>query len=412
MAFDRDAVAAALSEHGSIAAAARALDADRRRLSEYVNADIDLKALRWTPNARASKTEVNGDDAELTVDPDDENLGDLERLVRAKGLDPDEWYVVALKVWDTYHGEKRSTVFLRRRVALRVISPARHVPALVRPVPVARPAGRPELIVVEGDHQAPYHDPVLDALATQFVRDAQPAEHVFLGDGMDFPTISRHPDHPAATATPQECVDAYYGILRRRADAAPNAVRKKLKGNHDWRLEQEILTRSERLSGLKPAGESVDALSVRRLLHLDDLGIELIEDRRGWEHAEVEIVPGGNGLVVRHGLVTGNNTAGRTIRKLGRSAMVGHDHSKEHVFRLVYPKRHLHQGVVIGTMSRNDGVFPHFATNPDWHQGFSTVERWPDGSFVIEHAVFHNGSLFWRDQRWDAPKRRRKATKV
>lgn len=31
-----------------------------------------------------------------------------------------------------------------------------------------------------------------------------------------------------------------------------------------------------------------------------------------------------------------------------------------------------------------------------------TVERWPDGSFVIEHAVYHDGELFWRDRRWKA----------
>lgn len=401
MTFDRDAVAAALREVGSIAAAARLLDCERRRLSEYVNSDEELKALRWAPTPRAGGTiHIKEDDADITVET--EHLGDLEGLVRGKGLDPDEWYVTALKVWETYHGDKRTTVFLRRRVAMVVISPASHVPALVRPVPVKRPKGKPELIVVEGDHQAPYHDPGLDACATEFVREMQPAEHIFLGDGMDFPTISRHPDHPAAMATPQECVDAYYGILRRRAEAAPNAVRRKLKGNHDWRLEQEILTRSERLSGLKPAGESVDALSVRRLLHLDALGIELVEDRRGWQHAEIELVPGGNGLVVRHGFVTGNNTADRTIKKLGRSALMGHDHGKEMVFRLVYPKKRLHQGAVIGAMCRNDGVFPHFATNPDWHLGFCTVERWPDGSFVIEHAVYHDGSLFWRDRRWSA----------
>lgn len=398
--FDRALVADALREFGSIAAAARSLKCDRRRLSEFVNADDELKALRWTPNRNVESVKVEDSDAEIVVDG--EKLGDLDAIVRSKGLDPDEWYVTALKVWETYHGEKRSTVFLRRRVAIAVISPATHVPDLVRPVPVERPAGRPDLIVIEGDHQAPYHDEGLDACATEFVREMQPTEHVFLGDGMDFPTISRHPDHPAAQATPQECVDAYYGILRRRAEAAPNSRRMKLKGNHDWRLEQEVLTRSERLSGLKPAGEDIDALSIRRLLHLDALGIELVEDRRGWEHAEVVLVPGGNGLVVRHGFVTGNNTADRTIKKLGRSALMGHDHGKEHVFRLVYPKKRLHQGAVIGAMCRNDGIFPHFTTSPDWHMGFCTVERWPDGSFVIEHAIYDQirETLYWRDRRW------------
>lgn len=401
MAFDRDAVAGALREVGSIAAAARMLGCERRRLSEYVNGDQELKALRWAPTQRESGTlSVKDDDANITVET--EHLGDLEGLVKAKGLDPDEWYVTALKVWETYHGDKRTTVFLRRYVALVVISPARHVPELVRPVPVTRPDGEPELIVVEGDHQAPYHDPGLDACTTEFVREMQPVEHIFNGDMGDFPTISRHPDHPAAMASAQECLDAVYGILRRRAEAAPNAKRKILKGNHDWRLESELLARSERLYGLRPVGEKDAAFSLRRLLHLDDLGVEYVEDPRGWEHASIVIVPGGNGLEVRHGFVTGNNTAGRTLSKLGRSVIVNHDHGKEHAWRLVYPKRRLHQAAVAGTMSRNDAVFPHFTVNPNWHQGFVTVERWPDGSFVIEHAVYHDGSLFWRDRRWSA----------
>ena len=400
--FDRAAVEAALREAGSIAAAARLLDVDRRRLSEFVNADAELKVLRWTPTGgrTGASTNISGDDGDITVQTDD--LCDLEGLIQGKGLDPDEWYVTALKVWETYHGEPRTTVFLRRRVAMSILSPARHVPALVRPVPVLRPKGAPDLIVVEGDHQAPYHDPGLDACTTEFVREMQPDEHVFLGDTADFPTISRHPDHPAAMATVQECIDAAYGILRRRADAAPNAKRFKLKGNHDWRVEGELLARAERLHDVHPAQEEVAALSLRRLLQLDALGVKLVEDKRGWQHAEVELVPGGNGLVVRHGFVTGHNTAGRTLSKLGRSCIVGHDHGKEHVFRLVYPKRRLHQAAVAGTMSRNDRVFPHFTTNPDWHQGFVTVERWPDGTFVIEHAIYHSGYLFWRDRRWKA----------
>jgi hypothetical protein len=397
--FDRSSVAEALREAGSIAAAARLLGVDRRRLSEFVNADADLKALRWTP-MQGTETTVEGDDAEITVEGT--RLGDHARLLSDKGLDPDEWYVTGVKAWQTYHGDDRLTVVFRRRVAMVVLSPARHVPALVRPVPVERPAGRPELIVVEGDHQAPYHDPGLDACATEFVREMQPVEHVFLGDTADFPTISKHADHPAAMATAQECVDAAYGILRRRADAAPNARRWKLKGNHDWRIEGELLMRAERLYGLHPAGETDAALGLRRLLHLDALGVELVEDKRGWEHAEVVLVPGGNGLVVRHGFVTGAGTGKKTLEKLGRSVIVGHGHQKESAYRLTYPKRRLQQAFVAGTMSRNDGEFPHFAINADWHQGFCTVMRWPDGSFVIEHAVYHDGTLYWRDKRWTA----------
>jgi hypothetical protein len=400
--FNRESVADALREHGSIAGAARALDKDRRRLSEYVAADPELTALRWGPSAAGGSPTlaVKGDTAELDIPSTD--LGDMASYVRSRGLDPDEWYVTALKVWQTYHGEDRYTAYLRRTAAMKIISPATHVPEVIRPVPVKKAEGTPDLIIVEGDHQAPYHDPGLDACATAFWQEMQPDEAVFLGDTADFPTISRHPDHPAAAATPQECVDAAYSLLRRRVNAAPNAKVWKLKGNHDWRVEGESLARSERMYGLHPAGEDVASYSLRRLLKLDELGITLVEDIRGWEHAEVVLVPGGNGLVVRHGLVTGAGTAGKTMAKLGRSVIVGHGHQKESAWRLVYPKKRLQWGFVAGTMSRNDGVFPHFTVNPNWHLGFVTVQRWGDGTFIIEHAVYQNGCLYWRDKRWNS----------
>jgi len=358
-------------------------------------------------------TTVKGDDAVLVSEPT-ADLGDLAELIRSRGLDPEDWVVLSTTIneWEALahgggaDGEPRTVtlkqlkVTLKRRATVELVSPARHVPELVKAPTRRRPAGEPELIVVEGDHQIPYHDPDLDAAATQFVADLQPDEHVFLGDTADFPTISRHDDHPAAMASVQECLDESYAMLRRRAEAAPEARRRKLKGNHDWRLESELLKRAERVFGVRPVGEDTPALSLSRLLHLDALGVELIEDDRGWQHAEVELVPGRDGLVVRHGFVTGHNTAGRTLAKVGRSIIVGHDHGKATVYKLDYPERVLRQTAVAGTMSRCDETWPHFAVEPDWHQGFVTVTRWPDGRFIVEHAVWQDGHLYWRDYRW------------
>jgi hypothetical protein len=110
-------------------------------------------------------------------------------------------------------------VTLRRAPHLLLPEPAAHVPALVRPKAVHRSTARRKLIVVEGDHQAAVHDPELDAAATAMVADLQPDEHVFLGDGCDFPTISRHADHPAEFgADVKTRLESYYGILPRCAD--------------------------------------------------------------------------------------------------------------------------------------------------------------------------------------------------
>jgi hypothetical protein len=384
-----------------------------------------LRAPARDPEQRPG-AEVDGDEGKI-VSPPSAKPQDIPTLLRHWDLDPDEWEVRDVKVntWDALTSDKATgdnrvvrmhqmTVYLRKRLELALVQPAVHVPALVRPRAGRRLTTRPRLVVVEGDHQAPYEDQDLDGAVTGFVQDLQPDVHVFLGDTGDYSTISKHPDHPAANATPQDSLDGSYALLRRRAEAAPNAERKKLKGNHDWRLEGEQLARSERLYGLKPAAiedsEQLAAFSLRNLLHLDALGVELVEDPRGWEHGEVELVDGPRGLVVRHGWLTGHKTAERSMKKRGRSLIVGHGHHREHAFWWDPSAEIERQAAMCGVMCLARSVrFPHYQPCDDQLQGALTVTIYPDGQFVIEHARWSDGALLWRDSRYTARSRRVKA---
>lgn len=346
-------------------------------------------------------------------------LGDIGKLIRDRGLDPEEWVVVSttLNEWDGMTGKQRNNelvrlkqwkVTLRRAPHLILASPAVHVPRIKTVAPRLYP-DLPEMIVVEGDHQAPYHDPALHEASLGFLRELSRkhslTEHVFLGDTGDFPTISRHADHPAATAGVNDVIQSCYDLLRDKREAAPQARARKLKGNHDWRVESELLLRAERMYGIKPAdtknGPELPALSLRRLLHLDALGIELVEDPRGWEHGEIELVPGTGGLVVRHGWLTGANTAKRSLEKRGRSLIVGHTHSREHLYLWDPSSGIERQAAVAGTMSlTRDKRFPHYAVCDDWLPGFVVVSRWPDATFAIEHVRWDGHTLSWRDKRF------------
>jgi predicted phosphodiesterase len=172
------------------------------------------------------------------------------------------------------------------------------------------------LVVFVSDQHAPYQDPVLHKAFLTFLQETQPDEVVLGGDGADFPSISRHRDNPAWNADPQACIQGTFDVYSDYREAAPNARFRKLKGNHDVRLETELLNRAERMYGLKPAtidGEESEALSLKRLLHLNRLNIELIESPLpgdGYEHAQVNITPL---LGARHGWLTGDNTAGKTL---------------------------------------------------------------------------------------------------
>ncbi|MGZ4530791.1 MAG: hypothetical protein ACXVXP_00395 [Mycobacteriaceae bacterium] len=426
-------IIAALEEHGSIRRAAAALGYTDYPVRKWIKQDPVLaEAVGDIRRARAyhgDRPETVGNEASgLTMRADEAvitepattrpKLGDIGQLIRERGLDPEEWVVVSttLNEWDGpvkgggTQRLKQWKVTLKRAPHLILAAPATHIPPVKRQRRV-QPTGLPELIVVEGDHQVPYHDAKLHEVSLAALEELHKrhnlVEHVFLGDTGDFPTISKHADHPTAMASVNQVIQGCYDLLRAKREAAPNARARKLKGNHDWRLEGELLLRAERLYGIKPASidgeEEIHALSLRRLLHLDALGVELVEDVRGWQHGEVELVEGIAGLVVRHGWLTGANTAGRSLSKRGRSMIVGHTHAREHVFRWDPSAGLERQAVVSGTMSSARGSsahFPHFAVCDSWLQGFVTVTRWPDGEFVVEHARWDGKALHWRDRRW------------
>lgn len=406
----------------SLSALAVALGIEPTCLVHHLRGRPDLNAQVRAALKVNSRPPSTMDPAGMTVRKDGERvvtgepvLGglatqDAEGYLRERwGLPAEEWLVgsVTVNEWEGPAGGGSVVTYAQakgtfRKIAdLGILSPAQHCPPLVRTTSVRRKPARAQTWVIEYDHQAPYHDPLLDTATTAMVADLQPDGHLFGGDLLDLPTISKHADHPSAQATPQECVDAGYGILRRRAEAAPGARRIKLRGNHDWRIEGEQLARAERLHGLAPAGEAEAALSLRRLLHLDTLGVELVEDPRGWQHDEAEIVPGPKGLVARHGWLTGANTAEKSMKKRGRSILVGHTHQPEHHYWWD-PSMECHrQGVVVGAMCLTRNVrFPHFAVLDNWMAGPATVTVLPNGEFVIEQSRWVDGRLYWRDRSW------------
>jgi hypothetical protein len=360
-----------------------------------------------TPKGERPSVTIDGDEANVTTGVTTD-LQDIDGLLRDRKLDPADWDVVEciVNTWEGPAGEGEVRTYhqfklrLRRKMGALFVGPAVHVPALTKRTVRSVRRGKPEYVLVEGDSQCPYHDKALDAAIVALIAELQPAEHVFNGDLCDFPTISKHADHPAALATAQECIDAGYHHLRRRAEAAPNAKRYFLRGNHDWRLEQELLLRAERMWGIKPADEDLPALSLKRLLHLDALGVELVDHPLGWEHAEVEIVPGEHGLVARHGWLTGHNSAEKSMLKRGRSLIVNHGHGRQHVFRWDPSAGVERQAIMCPTTSQaRGGEFPHFAVCDDWLQGCVVVTRWPDGKWQAEHARWDGRELLWRDTR-------------
>lgn len=354
---------------------------------------------------RPSSTHVKGDEATLLAG--DADLSDIPALLRSRNLNPDEWTVenVVVNEWDGANGVQRQLkIHLRRKIALPLIFPAADVKQ--RPRPKKRDGGASRLVVFASDQHAPYEDQGLHHAFLSFLHDSKPDEVILGGDTLDNPAISRHRDNPAWSASAQECIQGAFDLLSDYRNAAPDARFRKLLGNHDIRLETELLSRAERMYGLKPA-EIVDedqkpALSLHRLLHLDRLNVELVEPPRegdNYEHAQAVVSPH---LGARHGWLTGDKGAERTIERLGHSVIVGHTHHQRMTKRTLWDidrRPRVVVAVEAGCMCRIEGGLG-YSVNANWQNGFATATVWRDGTFKVDLATWVGERLYWRDGRW------------
>jgi len=122
--------------------------------------------------------------------------------------------------------------------------------------------------LVVPDVQWPYHDGLVLKKLIKVAEDLQPNQIVQVGDGIDFPQVSRWTKGSAGEYAPtlQEHITGYVeGFLRPMAQAAPKAKRMWLRGNHDERLEDYI-------SKYAPPVRTLDVLSTESLFSLDELG--------------------------------------------------------------------------------------------------------------------------------------------
>lgn len=263
-------------------------------------------------------------------------------------------------------------------------------------------------IVVTSDHQAPYHNEAKHAAMCAMLRSLQPARIGYIGDLCDYTNISKHADHAVVKAAVDECTDAGVSLLEDMREAAPDARFEILAGNHDIRPFSELLLRAERMAGIRSGNlrnsPGRTLVNFRELWRLDELGIELVEDPRGWQHAELELVPGPRGLVAWHGYLTGDHVAEKSLKQRGVSSIVGHTHRAEHIFKWSNELRCVQQAAVCGASCEARGgggkIFPTFAPHDRWTQGDIVVTVHPDGEFVIEHARWTGDSLILGNRRW------------
>jgi predicted phosphodiesterase len=320
-----------------------------------------------------------------------------DELLRAHGLDVAEWEIVRTRSnrWgdpaEPMHQLRVDAI--PRRELIVIPDPSDWTPP---PKPTRRALGQdePRKAVVCGDHHCPSHEKGLHTAFLQWLADERPDEGVILGDIVDLPTVSRHRRSKGVEpATVNDCLAAAFGVLMDYRHASPNTVWTLLPGNHDDRLDHYQIDQAPAAYEIRAAQDDVPALSLRRLLHLDDLGIDLVDG--DFNRAKYLL---GRKLSLRHGYLAGKGAADKMLAKLSRSVVQGHTHR----LRLIYKTEHDEQDEEDPTITRlgaEAGCMAEiaagldYADEPDWQQGFLVAHLWADHDFTLEPAVYVPGRL-------------------
>ena len=419
-----DELRALVLERGSKNAAARALGCTDKTLTgrlikqgihDEVVAELaarrDPMVMPESVRPEKPRAEVHGDTATVVTVPAPQ-LGDMAELMRERGLDPDEWEVknAVLNEWDSNAGDgqiiklRQLKLHLVRKTPIEFVFPA--VDVRVRKFTSVKPVkGAPVVHAVFADSHAPYHDVAMhDAACNLIAGDLDPDVLIDLGDLGDYPTISKWRDNPAWSAPVKACIDTSFQILADRRAASQTARMVLLKGNHDWRLETELLARAERMYGITPAeipGEQQhQGHSLRTLLHLDRLSCELVEPELAgdeYNHAEFFLTPD---LAAIHGK-TVKDGAMVHAERMGVSCIMGHTHKQSHrvITRWHNDRRYHLDAVEVGTgraLPKSVG----YDNRPKSEQGFVVATVFPDGGHNIELVRWDGKHLTYRGNRY------------
>jgi len=238
------------------------------------------------------------------------------------------------------------------------------------------------------DEHIPYHDPKARELALKIITDFNPDLMVAGSDAVDFYAVSSFDKDPKRAFGLQGEIDLFKKAQREWRDAAPNAKRVYLIGNHEDRLRRYLWRH--------PELDSLEALELPELLGLKELGISYDEGI----DANLEI-PIQNGLI-RHGSLVRSSSAYTAKGEMDRlrystNLLTGHTHRGGSFYART------RDGFVQGhecfcLCSLN----PAYVQYPDWQQGLVLVETEP--FFQIEAIPFQTirrrKATFWRGKQY------------
>jgi hypothetical protein len=230
------------------------------------------------------------------------------------------------------------------------------------------------------DEHFPFQDDKARSIALKIVSDFNPDLLITGSDGIDFYAISSFDKNPErAKVNLQDEIDGWRKGQLEWRDAAPNAKRTFIPGNHEDRLRR-YLWRHPEIASLK-------VMSLPKVLGLEDLGIEY----SAVDYSSHEIAASDQ-LIIKHGQYV--------RRGSGQSARAELEH--EH-FSISILTGHTHRGGSFFATTRSGVVQAHecfclcrldpdYIARPDWQQGIVLAEV--GKTFLSVEPVPFHGSPF------------------
>jgi predicted phosphodiesterase len=200
------------------------------------------------------------------------------------------------------------------------------------------------------------------------------------GDILDSAEISDHEKHRSSEKYRDEVKMGLNFLEMLRGKFKKARIIYKI-GNHEERLDRYVITHAPALDGL-------EGFNLRSLLHMDDLGVELVEDRRVIRLGKLNVLHGhefrgGGGVNIGRWLYL--QCGGGTVSCCGHFHRTG-EHSETNIVGF--------HGAAWGIGCACD-LHPHWLTQNHWNHGFATVELEKSGDFLFANKrVFSGGRVY------------------
>lgn len=316
-------------------------------------------------------------------------------LLKAHGLNPDDWMVVravANRWGNPEEPMHQFKIWVVPVEALIKLAQPTEWGSEIAPAPELE-FGQDNIVFVADQHY-PRNDKGLHACILQFLHDEEPSRAIGLGDSADFTILSKHRERrglvEAVNATLQGVHDMYADYRK----ASPDTQWEVLPGNHDFRIEALAIDKlGVEWASFTAANQDVPALNLRRLFDFDGIGVKFIDE--DWDKAKIHVT---DSLTARHGEFLGPNSEVKMLDKYSRSQIYGHGHRAAQRFRTRHDPTDTRVAIMCPTAAEiEEGL--GYASEPDWQQGIVSGWTWDDGDFALSIAPYVAGKLLVPDGR-------------